>query len=368
MKIDQILRTLRSRNRRVRKPWSFKSRIIDFMINLLLHRKALLRTKKAYDSYLNGHPGIADLDELVIGSNFMSRGKQREKLVKLAKFEYDPTLYENLSSVLPTFDTSKYADELRMFGFTRLPIKVPAYISSELIKLARTSEVTPTKFATNTNPQKHPDPSIDHIWDVPFQETIKLEATRKLLQDGQLLSVAAQYLSSNPVVIGSRLYWSLAHENEEFQTAENWHVDAGDGLRFVKLFITLTDVDSTTGPTNYILGTHKSLPRKFYSGRRFHKNEIEKRFGERIVEATGELGTIYLADTRGLHRGMPVKRGERLLLHFFYGTDFFGFPRPTTSGLPRDCSFGDSYSKPLDRTFAAFRSDSPSDTSKIPGP
>jgi hypothetical protein len=368
MKVDQILRTLRRKNRLVRKPWSFKSRLIDFVINLLLHRKALTRTKEAYTNYLNGNECVARIDELVIGSNFLSRGRQREKLVKLAKFDFNPDVYKDLPSILPKFDTSKYVDELRNFGFTKLPIKVPAYISSELINLARTSEVTPTKFALSANPQKHPDPLIDHIWDVPFEKTIELEATRKLLQDGQLLSLAAEYLNSNPVVIGSRLYWSLAHENEEFHTAENWHVDAGDGLRFVKLFVALTDVDSTSGPTNYILGTHKSLPRKFYSGRRFHKNEVEKRFGERIVEATGEIGSIYLADTRGLHRGMPVKRSERLLFHFLYGTDFFGFPRPTTAGLPPECSFGDSYSKPLDRTFAAFRSDSPSDTSKIPGP
>ena len=368
MKLDHILRALRSRNRRSVKPWSFVSRSVDFIINLLLHRKALRRTRQAYASYLIGNPVVTDVDELVIGSNFMSRGKQREKLVKLAGFEYNPALYTDLPTVLPTFDTTKYADELRRFGFTKLPIKVPESISADLINLAQTSEVTPTKFASNLNRQKHPDSAIDHIWDVPFEETIKLESTRRLLQDGQLLSVAAQYLGSNPVVIGSRLYWSLAHENEEFQTAENWHVDAGDGLRFVKLFIALTDVDSSNGPTNYILGTHKSLPRKFYSGRRFHKNEIESRFRERIVEATGEIGSIYLADTRGLHRGMPVKRGERLLLHFFYGTDFFGFARPTTFGLPKVYSFGDMYSKPLNRTFAAFSSDAPSDTSKISGP
>ena len=86
------------------------------------------------------------------------------------------------------------------------------------------------------------------------------------------------------------------------------------------------------------------------------------------MEATGTIGTIYLADTRGLHRGTPVKQGSRLLLHFFYGTDFFGFARPTTFEMSSDVTFGDRYSGPLARTFAAFRSDSPADSSKIPGP
>ncbi len=350
------------------KSWSFLQRSLDFATTLLLHRKALVRTRQAYASYLKGNASAVDIDELVIGSNFLSKGKQREKLVQDAQFDYNLDLYSSLPSLLDTFDTKVYAEELSRYGFTKLPVAVPKHITDELINLAKTSEVTPTKFASNTNPQRKPDASIDHIWDVPFENTIELGACQKLLQDGQLLAVAAQYLQSNPVVIGSRLYWSLAHENEEFFTAENWHVDAGDGLRFVKLFITLTDVGSLNGPTNYIKGTHKSLPRKFYSGRRFHKNEIEKRFHGKIVEATGDLGSIYLADTRGLHRGMPVKQDKRLLLHFFYGTDFFGFPRPTTAGLPSTCSFGDNYSGALGRTFAAFRSDSPIDTSRIPGP
>lgn len=366
--MNMILRKIRNRNRRASKSWSLFPRSLDFATTLLLHRKALRQTRQAYTSYLKGENVAVDIDELVIGSNFLSKGKQREKLVREANFDYNLDLYKGLPSSLDAFDTKFHAEELSRYGFTKLPVAIPKHIADELINLAETSEVTPTKFASNTNPRKEPDASIDHIWDVPFENTIQLDGSQKLLQDGQLLSVAAQYLQSNPVVIGSRLYWSLAHENEEFLTAENWHVDAGDGLKFVKLFIALTDVGSLNGPTNYIQGTHKSLPRKFYSGRRFHKNEIDKVFDGKIVEATGNLGSIYLADTRGLHRGMPVKQGKRLLLHFFYGTDFFGFPRPTTLGLSSNCCFGDRYTGALGRTFAAFRSNSPTDTSRIPGP
>ena len=48
--------------------------------------------------------------------------------------------------------------------------------------------------------------------------------------------------------------------------------------------------------------------------------------------------------------------------------DFFGFERPTVSGLNEMECFGDKFNGELSRTFAAFRSDAPANTSHIKGP
>lgn len=359
---------LRGKVRRSNKPWSVRSRSADFLLTYFISFGARRKIKNAYLNYLNGGISVRDTDELVIASNFLSRGKQRNELVDSANFDLDLESFSHLNSVLPDFDVDKCVKELQEDGFTRLPVLLPSHLVGELIELATNSKVMPTKFAKFQGYQSSPNPEIDHIWDVPFEKSIGSSACQLLIQDKQLLTLAGRYLQANPVVIGSRLYWSLAHDNKEFLTAENWHVDSGDGLRFVKLFVALTDISASNGPTGYIKGSHKSLPRKFYSGRRFHPSEIEKRFSGELLEATGPRGTIYLADTRGLHRGTPVREGKRLLLHFLYGTDFFGFARPTTSGFPRECTFGDTYFATLGRTFAAFRSDAPADTSKILGP
>ena len=366
--MKKYLLRIRNRVRRAKKPWSVVSRTADFLLTFFLHQGHKSEIKTAYKNYLDGRTTISKVDELVIGSNFLSRGKLRNKIVHDAKLDFDLGILSNLDSVLPDFDIDKCVSELQIDGFTRLPVTLPSKYVEELVELASTSQVRPTKYAKIQGLQDKPNPKIDHIWDVPFATTIQSAACQLLIQDKQLLSLAGKYLQANPIVLGSRLYWSLAHENEEFLTAENWHVDAGDGLRFVKLFVALTDVTESNGPTGFIKGSHISLPRKFYSGRRFHPKEIDKRFRGKLMEATGTIGTIYLADTRGLHRGTPVKQGSRLLLHFFYGTDFFGFARPTTFEMSSDVTFGDRYSGPLARTFAAFRSDSPADSSKIPGP
>lgn len=368
MSMKKLLRRIRNRVRRVEEPWSIAPRVIDYFLTYLLHLGNKSEIKIAYKNYLDGGSTPSNVDELVIGSNFLSRGVLRNKLVNQAKFDFDLETLSRLDSILPEFDNSKSLTELQIDGFTRLPVKLPTKYIEELIDLASNSQVKPTKYARIQELQDKPNPDIDHIWDVPFKTAIQSVACQSLIQDRQLLLLAGKYLGANPIVLGSRLYWSLAHEKEEFLTPENWHVDAGDGLRFLKLFVALTDITASNGPTGFIKGSHLSLPRKFYSGRRFHSKEIEKRFSGKLMEATGAIGTIYLVDTRGLHRGTPVKSGRRLLLHFLYGTDYFGSPRPTTAGLDASVCFGDKYEGKLKRTFAAFRSDSPTSSADILGP
>jgi hypothetical protein len=367
-RITTIADKVRQRARLTSKPWGLLARVVDYTTSFVIHFNSEKLINKAYHDYLMGADTPRNVDELVIGSNFLSKGKKRHQLVDSAGFSFQEESIEPLHTILPLFDVDSCVAELKTEGFTRIPVELPANFVNELVELALISKVKPTKYAKVQGLQDRPTPEIDHIWDVPFEDSISCSSTQLLIQDRQLLTVAGKYLQANPVVIGSRLYWSLAHEREEFQTAENWHVDAGDGLRFVKLFVALTEVTAENGPTGFIKGSHVSLPRKFYSGRRFHPKEIEQRFPGKLMEATGSKGTIYLVDTRGLHRGTPVKEGRRLLLHFFYGTDFFGFPRPTVAGLDSSVCFGDKYKGELKRTFAAFRSDAPSNTAEIKGP
>ena len=50
----------------------------------------------------------------------------------------------------------------------------------------------------------------------------------------------------------------------------------------------------------------------------------------------GPRGSILLEDTRGIHKGLPVLEGHRLVLQFQYSQDLFGSP-PTVLGqtLPK---------------------------------
>jgi len=369
MSFDRFLERFMSRLSTLKRPWLAVPRLLYYLASSALYRGSRQHLSKAYNSYLSGAHSPKNADRLIIGSNFYSKGRQRDKLVDSLCKPFPLDVIDNLKSALPEFDIRESVRQLQTSGFCKLPVYLPQDSVDALQDVAKTGPVKPGFSVPDMSLRSEPNSEIAHIWDIPFEIAIKSNVVQQIIQDKQLLTLAGLYLECLPVVIGSRLYWSLAHDKVEFQTPENWHVDGGDGLRFVKVFIALSEVTKESGPTAFIEGSNKSLPRKFYSGRRFHEKEISRRFpiGSQI-EATGHVGSIYFCDTRGLHRGTPVKNGKRLLFHFLYGSDFFGVGRPTTFGLAKTSTFGDQYSGELGRTFAAFRSDSPKDTSLIPGP
>jgi len=100
-----------------------------------------------------------------------------------------------------------------------------------------------------------------------------------------------------------------------------WHRDTADFPQ-VKSIVYLSDVDETNGPFQYVEGSHEResymrVARKAglpWNERRFDHDTVM-----RIVDANGwntstvtaKAGSIVLADTSGLHRGMPIQQGTR---------------------------------------------------------
>ncbi len=51
---------------------------------------------------------------------------------------------------------------------------------------------------------------------------------------------------------------------------------------------------------------------------------MRKRKSVEILSATGLAGTVYVADTRQIHRGTPVIEGSRFILNFTVALNDFG--------------------------------------------
>ena len=49
-------------------------------------------------------------------------------------------------------------------------------------------------------------------------------------------------------------------------------------------------------------GTHRDLPAEFRADRRYSDEEVGRRFPSQVVRIPGPRGTVFLADTRGLHK------------------------------------------------------------------
>lgn len=92
--------------------------------------------------------------------------------------------------------------------------------------------------------------------------------------------------------------------------SQNWHRDPDD-MKFVKVFLYLTDVDSKkSGPFIYVCGSHHGgkwrniFPQRPPMGSYPPKEELESTVSSKdILVCTGRAGTIIFCDTSGLHRG-----------------------------------------------------------------
>lgn len=166
------------------------------------------------------------------------------------------------------------------------------------------------------------------------QETLvnQLEI-QDLITDQSIISVAQAYIGSQPVLDEVNLWWSTAYgARPDANAAQLYHFDM-DRIRWLKFFFYLTDVGPENGPHCFVAGSHKSggIPAAFLDRGyvRIPDEEVVSTYGpERLIEFTGPRGTIIAEDTRGLHKGRPVLRGDRLVLEFEFSNSLFGATSP----------------------------------------
>jgi len=99
-----------------------------------------------------------------------------------------------------------------------------------------------------------------------------------------------------------------------------WHRDTEDGHQF-KAILYLTDVGPENGPYQYLRGSNSPASMlmttlKFGHRKRYSDLEVSGLAGSGycITSVCGPAGTVVLTDTLGVHRGSPIRQGERLAL------------------------------------------------------
>jgi hypothetical protein len=155
---------------------------------------------------------------------------------------------------------------------------------------------------------------------------------QSLASDAQLLAIARKYLRSEPVLLGARMWWSLAGPADSVQQREagqSFHYDI-DGYRGLAFFFYLTDVGRSSGPHVYVRGTHVKKSWRhlvtLYKGRT--DAEIKKCYGaESQVLLCGPAGSGFAEDIFGFHKGMAPESVDRLIVQLRYGLRDYGTGR-----------------------------------------
>jgi hypothetical protein len=155
-------------------------------------------------------------------------------------------------------------------------------------------------------------------------------ALKALASDPQLVDIARKYLRTEPILVGARIWWSLAgtpaDSTQQKEAGQNFHYDI-DGYRGLAFFFYLTDVEPSAGPHVYVRGTHmkKALRHiaSIYKSRT--DEEIDKTYGpENQVLLCGPAGSGFAEDIFGFHKGADPKCVDRLIVQVRFGLRHYG--------------------------------------------
>jgi hypothetical protein len=234
-------------------------------------------------------------------------------------------------------EISKVVRDLRTRGYHVFNRKLPEDLCKELVTFGKTATARPLiGFSDQSSASR---PKRDE-WGQPVvfsggnagyvayhfdpQKIMETQAAQKIVSDPWLLKIAQGYLRCKPVHTQVALWWSTAACKPSSEAAQLYHFDM-DWIKFLKFFVYLTDVTQDTGPHCYVAGSHIRKPKALLRDGRFSDEEIERRYSRtEFVEIIGSKGTIFVADTRGFHKGKPLLTGSRLVFQVEFAVNLFG--------------------------------------------
>lgn len=185
---------------------------------------------------------------------------------------------------------------------------------------------------------------------------------RKLAFDPYILSMVSQYLGCVPIHVQTNVWFSfptLKDKNNLSTNAQMYHQDK-EFLKFIKVFIYLSDVGPENGPHAYVVGSHidEAHTHGFNFSDRISDEDVIKFYSkDRIRSLVGPAGTITFGDTSCVHKGVPVEAGYRLMLQLEYASSLYLSPVEPFSDFPNEelkaLSYPDDVTKRLTANYSS---------------
>ncbi|TYQ28935.1 phytanoyl-CoA dioxygenase family protein [Pseudanabaena sp. UWO311] len=242
-----------------------------------------------------------------------------------------PNQVENLE-LIKLKDLQNVVGEIKKNGYHIFDTKLNSEISDRLVSFAEVSlcKLSPYYPELSTKEyliyDRHNPKSVTYRIDE--QELAKNLDIQNLIADFSVISMVQEYFGCRAVLRNISMWWStdLLKGASDSSSAQLYHWD-GDAIKFINIFVYLTEVTTHNGPHCFVRNSHRSKPPSLLRDGRFSDQEIEDFYGKNnIDEIVGKKGTIIAADTRAFHKGKALEDGERLILMLTFSTDLFGAP------------------------------------------
>jgi hypothetical protein len=153
-----------------------------------------------------------------------------------------------------------------------------------------------------------------------------IEEIRNILNDELFDKIATKFYGKENLNKFSLMNKVVPVDNN-LGSGGGWHRDSPISHQ-LKVLVYLTDVEKGNGQFQYIQNSFKKvnilrsiLKYKWGNKYRFTEFEIKryiKDFNTKVVDLTGKKGTVVIVDTKGIHRGSPILKGERYAVFNYY--------------------------------------------------
>ena len=221
----------------------------------------------------------------------------------------------------------KQIDEIEIINYFKSKgyVEIPSKIPPKLIKIIKDKVKIYNLYDPFNKELGHFSlqniPKNTHVANYRREDLINVPEILQLANDPGILRIVQDYLGCKPTISNVNMWWSIAGK-ENAENAQLFHRDVDD-IKFCKLFIYLTDVGLKDGPHTYV--SESAGTNKLTAIRRYDDNEIEKNFGkENILQFNRAMGSCFIVDTYGFHKGMLPEENCRLLLQIQYSINPIG--------------------------------------------
>ncbi len=151
------------------------------------------------------------------------------------------------------------------------------------------------------------------------------KSSHKFFEDENLLKIGNYVNKENSYCAFTLLNW--LEDGNNGSSGEGWHRDSF--LSQYKTILYLTDVNTNSGPFQIIPKSHKLINilklmlfgDLDYLQTRYSNNEInkfQKLLNSKTITITAKAGTLIIFNSSTIHRGKPIKKGERMALTNYY--------------------------------------------------
>ena len=262
-------------------------------------------------------------------------GASNDAISSLLGLVHRPYALSDAHGILGDFaasDVDRIGADIRENGYHVFKQRVPEALCDDLLAYAINSpcirRATDTEKA-DLSVERFPRGNADGVrYDFAEQELIDNLFVQKLMADRSFIAVAQNYLQAQPIIDIVAMWWNVASATPDKGAAQYWHFDM-DRIKWLKFFVYLTDVGPDNGPHSFVEGSHRAggipstLLEKGYA--RLTDDEVNAQYSiDKFVEFAAPRGTVIAEDTRGLHKGKHVLKGDRLVLQFQFTNSLFG--------------------------------------------